>query len=43
VAVPDTECLRDVVLALAKRPEIADIRTSIVFEHTRKEVIEPLS
>lgn len=42
VAVPDTARLRDFVLALAKRPEIADIRTAIVFEHTRKPVIEPL-
>lgn len=43
VAVPDTSRLRDFVLALAKRPEIADIRTSIVFEHTRKQVVEPLT
>jgi DNA-binding Lrp family transcriptional regulator len=43
VAVPDTGRLRDFVLALAKRPEIADIRTSIVFEHTRKQVVEPLA
>ncbi len=42
VAVPDTAHLREFVLALAKRPEIADIRTSIVFEHRRKQVIEPM-
>jgi DNA-binding Lrp family transcriptional regulator len=42
VAVPDTARLRDFVLALARRPEIADIRTAIVFEHTRKQVIESL-
>lgn len=42
VAVPDTDRLREFVLALAKRPEIADIRTSIVFDHTRKQVVEPL-
>jgi len=30
------------VPTLAKRPEIADIRTSIVFEHTRKQVVDPL-
>ena len=42
VAVPDTAYLREFVLTLAKRPEIADMRTSIVFDHTRRAVIEPL-
>ncbi|MEJ2578781.1 MAG: Lrp/AsnC family transcriptional regulator [Kineosporiaceae bacterium] len=42
VAVADTAHLREFVLTLAKRQEIADLRTSIVFEHTRKQVVEPL-
>lgn len=40
VAVRDTAHLRDFVLTLAKRPEIADIRSSVIFEHQRKTTIE---
>jgi DNA-binding Lrp family transcriptional regulator len=43
VGVQDTNRLRDFVLHLAKRPEIADIRSSIVYDSTRKIVVEPLS
>jgi DNA-binding Lrp family transcriptional regulator len=42
VAVKDTQALRDLVLALAKRQEIADIRSSVVFEHHRRTTIMPL-
>ncbi|WP_371400809.1 Lrp/AsnC family transcriptional regulator [Kribbella sp. NBC_00662] len=42
VAVKDTRALRDLVLALAKRQEIADIRSSVVFEHHRRTTIMPL-
>ena len=42
VAVKDTEALRDLVLDLAKRQEIADIRSSVVFEHHRRTTIMPL-
>lgn len=41
VAVQDTARLREFVLSLAGRPEIADIRTSIVFDHTRTQVVSP--
>lgn len=41
VAVPDTARLREFVLSLARRPEIADIRTAIVFDHIRTQVIAP--
>jgi DNA-binding Lrp family transcriptional regulator len=43
VAVKDTQALRDLVLALAKRQEIADIRSSVVFEHHRRTTIMPLN
>ncbi|NUS00494.1 MAG: Lrp/AsnC family transcriptional regulator [Kribbellaceae bacterium] len=43
VAVKDTQALRDLVLALAKRQEIADIRSSVVFEHHRRTTIMPLA
>ncbi|TDO69151.1 DNA-binding Lrp family transcriptional regulator [Kribbella sp. VKM Ac-2571] len=42
VAVKDTQALRDLVLALAKRQEIADIRSSIVFEHHHRTTVMPL-
>jgi DNA-binding Lrp family transcriptional regulator len=42
VAVKDTRALRDLVLSLAKRQEIADIRSSVVFEHHRRTTILPL-
>ena len=42
VAVKDTQALRDFVLDLAKRQEIADIRSSVVFEHHRRTTVLPL-
>lgn len=42
VAVRDTQALRDFVLGLAKRQEIADIRSSVVFEHHRRTTVLPL-
>ncbi|KPI17239.1 transcriptional regulator, AsnC family [Actinobacteria bacterium OK074] len=42
VAVRDTDHLHAVVLdKLTKRPELADVRTSIVFDHRRKRVVRP--
>ncbi|MFI6858141.1 Lrp/AsnC family transcriptional regulator [Streptomyces sp. NPDC050416] len=42
VAVRDTDHLHAVVLEkLAKRPELADVRTSVVYGHMRKKVIGP--
>ena len=42
VAVKDTRQLRDFVLDLAKRQEIADIRSSVVFEHHHRTTVLPL-
>ncbi|WP_244453781.1 Lrp/AsnC family transcriptional regulator [Streptomyces malaysiensis] len=42
VAVPTTDELREFVLQLARRPEIADIRSSIIYLSRRAKVIEPL-
>ena len=42
VAVKDTQQLRDLVLDLAKRQEIADIRSSVVFEHHHRTTVLPL-
>jgi DNA-binding Lrp family transcriptional regulator len=42
VAVRDTGDLRDFILALAKRPEIGDIRSSVVYEYHRQTVVTPL-
>jgi DNA-binding Lrp family transcriptional regulator len=43
VAVRDTDHLHAVVLdKLTTRPELADVRTSVVYGHTRKRVIESL-
>ncbi|MBB6567949.1 Lrp/AsnC family transcriptional regulator [Kribbella sandramycini] len=42
VAVKDTQALRDLVLDLAKRQEIADIRSSVVFEHHHRTTVLPL-
>lgn len=42
VAVKDTQALRDLVLDLAKRQEIGDIRSSVVFEHHRRTTVMPL-
>ncbi|MFF5979308.1 Lrp/AsnC family transcriptional regulator [Streptomyces olindensis] len=42
VAVRDTDHLHAVVLEkLAKRPELADVRTSVVYGHIRKKIIDP--
>ena len=43
VAVPDTDALYAFVIdRLTGRPEVADVRTSIVYEHVRRPVLEPL-
>ncbi|GAA1714499.1 Lrp/AsnC family transcriptional regulator [Kribbella yunnanensis] len=42
VAVRDAQALRDLVLDLAKRQEIADIRSSVVFEHHHRTTVLPL-
>ncbi|MGC5566911.1 Lrp/AsnC family transcriptional regulator [Streptomyces sp. FR-108] len=42
VAVPTTDELREFVLQLARRPEIADIRSSIIYLSRRAKVIEPV-
>ncbi len=44
VAVPDTDALYAFVIdRLTERPEVADVRTSVVYEHIRRTVLEPLS
>ena len=44
VAVPDAETLRDFVLdRLTSRPEIAQVQTSLVFEHVRSPQVGPLA
>lgn len=44
VAVPDTDALYSFVIdRLTERPEVADVRTSIVYEHLRRPVLEPLN
>ena len=43
VGVPDTDALYAFVIdRLTGRPEVADVRTSIVFEHLRRSILEPL-
>jgi DNA-binding Lrp family transcriptional regulator len=43
VAVPDTDALYAFVIdRLTERPEVADVRTSIVYQHIRRSVLEPL-
>jgi DNA-binding Lrp family transcriptional regulator len=43
VAVPQTDSLYAFVIdRLTERPEVADVKTSIVYEHLRRWVIEPL-
>jgi DNA-binding Lrp family transcriptional regulator len=43
VAVPDTDALYAFVIdRLTERPEVADVRTSVVYEHLRRPVLEPL-
>lgn len=42
VALPSTDALQDFVLdRLTTRKEVADVRTSVVFEHVRTHVIYP--
>jgi DNA-binding Lrp family transcriptional regulator len=42
VAVPDIDSLYAFVIdRLTERPEVADVRTSVVYEHMRSRVIEP--
>lgn len=43
VAVPDTDALYAFVIdRLTGRPEVADVNTSVVYEHLRRPVLEPL-
>jgi DNA-binding Lrp family transcriptional regulator len=42
VAVPNTEALYAFVIdRLTERPEVADVNTSVVYEHIRKYVVQP--
>jgi DNA-binding Lrp family transcriptional regulator len=44
VAVPDTDALYAFVIdRLTERREVADVNTSIVYEHLRRPVLEPLA
>jgi DNA-binding Lrp family transcriptional regulator len=43
VGVPDTDALYGFVIdRLTQRPEVADVNTSVVYEHVRRPVLEPL-
>ena len=43
LGVPDTDALYAFVIdRLTERPEVADVNTSIVYEHIRRPVLEPL-
>ena len=43
VAVPDTDGLYAFVIdRLTERPEVADVRTSVVYAHLRSFVVDPL-
>ena len=43
LAVPDTDALYAFVIdRLTERPEVADVNTSVVYEHIRRTVLEPL-
>ncbi|MFF1594068.1 Lrp/AsnC ligand binding domain-containing protein, partial [Streptomyces sp. NPDC058286] len=43
VAVRDTDQLHSVVLdKLTERQELADVRTSVIYGHLRKNIIEPM-
>jgi DNA-binding Lrp family transcriptional regulator len=43
VAVPDTDALYAFVIDhLTARPEVADVNTSVIYEHIRRPVLEPL-
>ncbi|OJV76566.1 MAG: AsnC family transcriptional regulator [Cellulomonas sp. 73-92] len=44
VAVPDNDALYGFVIdRLTQRPEIADVRTSVVYEHLRKRQVGPMT
>ena len=44
VGVPDTDTLYAFVIdRLTERPEVADVNTSVVYEHLRRPVLEPLA
>jgi DNA-binding Lrp family transcriptional regulator len=44
VAVPDTDALYAFVIdKLTERPEVADVNTSVVYEHIRRTALEPLA
>jgi DNA-binding Lrp family transcriptional regulator len=44
VAVPDTDALYAFVIdRLTERAEVADVNTSVVYEHIRRTVLEPLA
>lgn len=44
VAVPDNNSLYAFVIdRLTERPEVADVRTSVVYEHLRTQVIQPVA
>ena len=44
VAVPDTDALYAFVIdRLTERPEVADVNTSVVYEHIRRTALEPMS
>jgi len=44
VAVPHTDALYAFVIdRLTERPEVADVNTSVVYEHIRRTVLEPLT
>jgi DNA-binding Lrp family transcriptional regulator len=44
IGVPDTDALYAFVIdRLTERPEVADVNTSVVFEHLRRPVLEPLA
>jgi DNA-binding Lrp family transcriptional regulator len=43
VAVPDNQALYAFVIdRLTERPEVADVRTSVVYEHIRTHVVDPV-
>jgi DNA-binding Lrp family transcriptional regulator len=43
LAVPDTDALYAFVIdRLTERPEVADVNTSVVYEHIRRAALEPL-
>ena len=41
---PDTDALDAFVIdRLTERPEVADVNTSVVYEHIRRTALEPMS